>query len=84
MGPDFGSITEAIQDPKGRLAKLLKSDKTRDEIVEELYQLTIVRSPTPQEKKRIDEYLDKQESPETAMADLMYALTATGEFWFIP
>jgi hypothetical protein len=84
LGPDFDSIPEAIQDRKGRLAKLLKTDKTRDEIVEELYQLTIVRSPTPQEKRLVDEYLDKQESPETAMADLMYALIVTEEFWFIP
>lgn len=85
LSPDFSSpLAKAIGDPKGRLAQVLKSDKSRDEMVERLYQITLVRSPTPEEMKLVGEYLDKQQSLEDAMTDVMHALINTGEFWFIP
>jgi hypothetical protein len=66
--------------PTGRLQKLLKSDKSDNEIFEELFLATVTRFPTEQEKKQFAEYRAKKNDRQAAFTDTVWALINTREF----
>jgi hypothetical protein len=75
-------LVRKIQAPEGRLAGLLRSGKTDDEVMEELYLATLSRRPGDKERDAMRQHLLKTPSRNLAFADLMWALCNTKEFAF--
>ncbi len=80
MNSDF--IQNKVVDPKGRVAGLLASKKTDDEIVEELYLLTFGRLPTPEETSRAELSVAGAHTKKEGLEDLLWALMNSREFMF--
>lgn len=73
-----------LNDPKGRVQRILRSRSTPDEQVEELFLATLTRYPTPEEKAEAVAHL-KSSGPSSqdkvkALTDLLWALINTREF----
>ncbi|HYE33220.1 MAG TPA: DUF1553 domain-containing protein [Methylomirabilota bacterium] len=67
-------------DGESRVAQLVRSDKTDDQIVEQLYLATLSRPPLPQEKQQALEWLS--ENRRTGAEDLHWALLNKLDFVF--
>ena len=76
------TLADAIADPDGRLAKLLKTNPDDKKIVEEIYLATLCRFPTEAEAAKAGEHLKKATSREEAAQDLLWALINTPAFLF--
>ncbi len=66
--------------PEGRLQKLLKTDKTDDELLDELFLSTLTRLPSDAERKHFAEYRKDQKDRAAAFTDTLWALINTREF----
>jgi len=76
------TVADAIIDPNGRIAQLIK-DKIDDRtLVEELYLATFARLPQKTEYATAVEFLAKAESKEEGAQDLMWALINSPAFLF--
>jgi hypothetical protein len=76
------TISDAVADPKGRIAKLILSGETDAAIVEELYLASLSRMPGKEESARALQYLSG--GPRAARAqDLMWALLNSKGFLYI-
>ena len=76
------TVADAIIDPNGRIAQLIK-DKIDDRtLVEELYLATFARLPQKTEYATAVEFLAKAESKEEGAQDLMWALLNSPAFLF--
>jgi hypothetical protein len=76
------TISDAVADPKGRVAKLVLSGKDDKAIVEELYLASLSRFPNAQESERALKYLAG--GPKTARSqDLLWALLNSKGFLYI-
>ncbi|MGE3806544.1 MAG: DUF1549 and DUF1553 domain-containing protein, partial [Gemmataceae bacterium] len=64
----------------GRLNELLKSDKTDEQILEELVLATLARFPTDHEKKVFNDYKRTIKDRKTLFVDTVWALINTREF----
>jgi hypothetical protein len=71
-----------ITHEKGRLAKLLKNDKPRAAIIDELYLATLTRLPTDAERRTIDGLLADAPSETEGLQDLLWTLLNCTEFQF--
>ncbi len=69
-----------ITAPSGRLMTLLKTKKTDDEILEELFLATLARPPDKKEKKGFAEHRTIQMDRQAAFTDALWALLNTKEF----
>ncbi len=67
-------------DSKGRLQKLLDSNKTNAEIEEELFLATLSRLPNQREKGLVAERLKQSKNRADAFTDVVWALINTREF----
>lgn len=76
------TVAEAIIDPNGRIAKLLKEKKEDRVLVEELYLATFARFPLENEYTIAIEHLASAESKEEGVQDLMWALINSPAFLF--
>ncbi len=76
-GPD---ITRMLADPDNRLAALLKSGKTDDQMVDELYWATLTRAPTDGECKAMVIHVRGAKSRREGMEDVAWALFNAKEF----
>ncbi|MBI2808154.1 MAG: DUF1549 domain-containing protein [Planctomycetes bacterium] len=76
--PNVGKIRASY----GRLARMLKTQKTDRELIDELMTVALSRLPTEAERKRIDEHVARTNNRQVAFADLMWALMNTKEFLF--
>ncbi len=76
------TVAEAIIDPNGRIAKLLKENTEDRVIVEELYLATFARFPLENEYKIAVGHLAGAESKEEGVQDLMWALINSPAFLF--
>ena len=76
------TVADAIIDPNGRIAKLLKEDTEDRVIVEELYLATFARFPLENEYTVAVEHLAGAESKEEGVQDLMWALINSPAFLF--
>ena len=65
---------------RGRLARLVKSSLTPDQILEELYLATLTRLPTTAEREAFQAYCRKRRDRRTVCADALWALINTREF----
>lgn len=76
------TVANAIIDPKGRIAKLIKEDKDDRTLIEEMYLATFARLPQENEYKTAAEHLASAESKEEGAQDLMWALINSPAFLF--
>jgi hypothetical protein len=74
------TLLAKLKAPTGRLQELLKSSKTEDQILEELFLATLTRFPTDKEKKEFADYRTTQKDRQAAFIDTMWALINTREF----
>jgi hypothetical protein len=65
---------------EGRLARLLKSDKSDEEALEELFLATLTRPPSKAEREHFAEYRKARKDREEALTDVLLALLNTREF----
>ena len=80
---DVVPLRRKVIDEKGRCAELARSDKTPEEIVEELYLLTYCRPPDAEERKICLEVFGREGvSRRQAAEDVLWALLNTPEFIF--
>ncbi len=76
------TISDAVADPKGRIAKLVLSGQNDGSVVEELYLAALSRPPNQQERDRGVNYLSG--GPRAARAqDLMWALLNSKGFLYV-
>ena len=76
------TVADAIIDPNGRIAQLIKDKKDDRTLVEELYLATFARLPQKTEYETAVEFLAKAESKEEGAQDLMWALLNSPAFLF--
>ena len=76
------TVADAIIDPNGRIAQLIKDKKDDRALVEELYLATFARLPQKNEYTTAVEFLAKAESKEEGAQDLMWALLNSPAFLF--
>lgn len=73
-------LTTKIGDPFGRLAKLLCEMPEDGALLEEIYLMTLTRTPTAEERARSFEHVAKAESRSAGFEDLVWALLNRQEF----
>jgi transcription termination factor NusB len=81
------TLNEKLKDPKSRLTDWLARNLTDEELVQQLFQLTLARSPTAAERAEFVETLTEasQEGPTArreALEDLFWAVLTGNEFLF--
>jgi len=69
-----------FNDPQGRLSMLLKSKKSDDEILDELFLASLTRLPTDKDRKNFAEYRLTVRDRSQAFTDTVWALINTREF----
>jgi hypothetical protein len=58
-----------------------KSDRTPDQVIEQLYLVTLARRPTDDETKRLTAYVEKHKAePRQAYGDIVWAILNSSEF----
>jgi hypothetical protein len=76
------TISDAVADPKGRVAKLVLSGKSDEAMVDELYLSALIRLPTQEERQRGVKYLSTAGKGSGAQ-DLLWALLNSKAFLYI-
>lgn len=76
-------LANKIADGNGRIAQLLKENKSEDEIVSQLYLATLCRNPSEAERETAKKYLAQSPSPREFYEDLMWALINSKQFLFV-
>jgi hypothetical protein len=76
-------IAKKISDPKGRVATLLAEKKPHEEIVTELYLVTLCRRPSLQEIEATRGFLAESPTPQEYYEDLLWALINSKQFLFV-
>jgi len=74
-------IDRLYQSPQGRLAQLASSDRSAEQIVEELYWTALARSPSAAERKAMTAHFEKADR-KTVVQDIAWALLNSKEFLF--
>lgn len=72
-----------IADGNGAVAKLLKEGKSHEEIVQQLYLLTLCRTPSAEELAESVVFLDESPSAAECYQDLLWALVNSKQFLFV-
>jgi hypothetical protein len=75
-------LEDKIASDEGRIAKLIEAKVPAEVAVEELYLAALARKPTPEENKRVQEYLAKRKEPRQGLEDVLWALLNSAEFAF--
>jgi len=76
------TISDALVEPDGRIARLLKANPDDPAIADEMYLAALSRFPTREEKARAVEYLARAGSKLEAAQDLLWALINSPAFLF--
>ncbi len=76
------TIADALLDPNGRIALLLKSNPDDKTIVEEMYLAALSRLPRPDEVHKATDYLSGASSKAEGAQDLLWALINSPAFLF--
>ena len=76
------TVAEALIDPKGRIAQLIKTNQDDRALVEELYLATFSRLPEKNEYAVAVEHIANAESKEEGAQDLLWALINSPAFLF--
>jgi hypothetical protein len=80
LNGDF--LNKKIANPKGRIENLFKEKKDMPAVVEELYLVTLSRTPRPEEVQRALTWLGRAPTPREGAQDLLWALINSREFLF--
>ena len=72
-------LMKKFVDPNGRVQSLVKSAKTDDEALDELFLATLGRLPSANDRKTFSDYRQIADR-RTALTDTMWALINTREF----
>jgi hypothetical protein len=76
------TVSDAVADPNGRVAKLVLSGKSDEAMVDELYLAGLSRLPTQEERQRGVQYLSNAAKGSRAQ-DLLWALLNSKAFLYI-
>ena len=76
------TISDAVADPKGRVAALVLSGRSDEAIVDELYLAALSRLPTQEERQRAVTYVSG-EGKASRVQDLLWALLNSKAFLYI-
>lgn len=76
------TISDAIIDPEGRIARLMKANPDDARVVEEMYLAALCRRPTEAELAKGKEYLAQSPSKAEGAQDLLWALFNSPGFLF--
>jgi hypothetical protein len=76
---DQGLLTK-FRSSEGRLAKLLQSDLSDEQVLEELFLATLTRYPTPRDREVFTAYRAAARDRREAFTDTLWALINTREF----
>jgi hypothetical protein len=74
------NLLAKFQSPSGRLQKLLKSGKTDDQILDELFLATLTRLPSAKDRQQFHDYRKEAADRQAAFTDTLWALINTREF----
>jgi hypothetical protein len=74
------SILSKLAAGNGRVQTLLKSKKSDEELLEELFLATLTRFPTDKEKLFFKAYMERKKDRQAAITDTLWALINTREF----
>ncbi|MBV9122090.1 MAG: DUF1553 domain-containing protein, partial [Planctomycetes bacterium] len=77
---DDPSVLTKLQAPNGRLKQLLRSNKTDDEILDELFLATLTRYPTEADRQTFQECRAQSKDRQTAFVTTLWALINLKEF----
>jgi len=76
------TVSNAINDPQGRIAKLLNRNADQNEMIQELYLATLSRMPNPDEMKTAIAYFAEGQNVKESAQDLLWALMNSPAFLF--
>jgi len=76
------AITNKLTSSSGRIQNLLKSKKSNEEVIEELYLVTFSRLPTDKEKETALHFVQEAQSREVGLQDVLWALLNSTAFVF--
>ena len=76
-------LANKIADGGGRVAALLNAKKPHEEIVRELYLVTLCRFPTDAELAASQQFLQESPSPKECYEDLLWALLNSKQFLYV-
>jgi len=76
------TVHEKLKADGGRMHRLAESDRSAEEIVEQLYLIALSRSPTESERASAVEYLETAPDRRAAIEDLGWVLINSKEFLF--
>jgi hypothetical protein len=74
-------ISSKLSNGQGRVAKLIAAQKTHDEIVDELFLVTLCRPPSPEERAQAA-LPEGTTTPQIHYEDLLWALINSKHFLF--
>ena len=77
------TLTTKLADKNGRIARLLKEDKSPEAITLELYQAALCRPPSDAELKASLEYVSESATPQEGFEDLLWSLMNSKYFLFV-
>lgn len=84
IDPAWGADPPSLADRLSRLpGQLIKDKKTDTEIIDALFDNTLMRAPGQEEKKQVTNYLKKAASREEASRDILWALVNSTEFGMV-
>jgi hypothetical protein len=75
-------VEDKIAADNGRVAALAQKKMPAEKAVEELYLAALARKPTPQEQKKVAEYMAKRPDPRRCLEDVLWTLLNSQEFLF--
>ncbi|HVY68414.1 MAG TPA: DUF1549 and DUF1553 domain-containing protein [Verrucomicrobiae bacterium] len=74
------SINDLLTTPDNRLGQLIASNKSNDQVLDDLYWSALSRPPTTAERSRMIEYLSRAKDRRQALEDLAWGLLNAKEF----
>ena len=74
------AILGKLKDSKNRLSQLLRTKKSDEEVLDELFLATLTRLPSPYEKEAFTEHRQHEKDRNAVFTDTLWALINTREF----
>jgi hypothetical protein len=76
------AVNDRLRNPNNRIGKLLGAKKTDQEVLDELFLISLSRTPTPDEAKAMLDHVTKSMDKRKAWEDVHWALINSKEFLF--
>jgi hypothetical protein len=73
-------LNKMLSEPDNRLGRLASKGKTTEEILEELYLAALSRPPTPKERIKALELIERAKDRRAALEDVLWGLVNAKEF----